>query len=99
MNFNVSLKRVVDDSYDIEIGYSLFERLVSDLQAGLVGSRRHIAVITDDTVEKLYAGEVLQKLADTGFSAQLFVIPSGEKSKTRQNMEKKYTIHSALKIN
>ena len=80
MNFNVSLKRVVDDSYDIEIGYSLFERLVSDLQAGLVGSRRHIAVITDDTVEKLYAGEMLQKLADAGFNAQLFVIPSGEKS-------------------
>ena len=87
MNFNVSLKRVVDDSYDIEIGYSLFERLVSDLSAGLVGSRRHIAVITDDTVEKLYAGEMLQKLADAGFNAQLFVIPSGEKSKTRQMKE------------
>ena len=87
MNFNVSLKRVVDDSYDIEIGYSLCGRLVSDLQAGLVGSRKRLAVITDDTVEKLYAGEMLQKLADAGFNAQLFVIPSGEKSKTRAMKE------------
>ena len=27
MNFNVSLKRVVDDSYDIEIGYKLCDKL------------------------------------------------------------------------
>lgn len=87
MNFNVSLKRIVDDSYDIEIGYSLCGRLVSDLQAGLVGNRKRLAVITDDTVEKLYAGEIMQKIADAGFNAQLFVIPSGEKSKTRAMKE------------
>ena len=87
MNFNVSLKRVVDDSYDIEIGYGLYDTLVSDLQAGLVGSRKRLAVITDDTVEKLYAGDVMKKLADAGFKAELFVIPSGEKSKTRQMKE------------
>ena len=33
MNFNVSLKRVVDDSYDIEIGYGLADALVGDLSA------------------------------------------------------------------
>ena len=87
MNFNVSLKRVVDDSYDIEIGYSLCGRLVSDLQAGLVGNRKRLAVITDDTVEKLYAGEIMQKIADAGFAPVLFVIPSGEKSKTRAMKE------------
>lgn len=87
MNFNVSLKRVVDDSYDIEIGYGLADALVSDLSAGLVGSRKRLAVITDDTVEKLYAGEIMQKLADAGFKPELFVIPSGEKSKTRQMKE------------
>ena len=87
MNFNVSLKRVVDDSYDIEIGYGLGDALVSDLSAGLVGSRKRLAVITDDTVEKLYAGEIMQKLEDAGFKPELFVIPSGEKSKTRQMKE------------
>ena len=87
MNFNVSLKRVVDDSYDIEIGYGLADALVSDLSAGLVGSRKRLAVVTDDTVEKLYAGEIMQKLSDAGFKPELFVIPSGEKSKTRQMKE------------
>lgn len=87
MNFNVSLKRVVDDSYDIEIGYGLYSRLAEDLKAGLVGSRKRLAVITDDTVEKLYAAQMLEKLAEAGFKAELFVIPSGEKSKTRQMKE------------
>ena len=87
MNFNVSLKRVVDDSYDIEIGYKLCDKLVSDLKGGLAGRRSKLAVITDDTVEKLYSGELMQKLAAAGFMAELFVIPSGEKSKTRQMKE------------
>lgn len=87
MNFNVSLKRVVDDSYDIEIGYKLCDKLVSNLQQGLVGSRRRLALITDDTVEKLYAHEMLEKLEGAGFKPELFVIPSGEKSKTRAMKE------------
>ncbi len=87
MKFNVSLKRVVDDSYDIEIGYDLSDALVNDLKNGLVGSHKRLAVVTDDTVEKLYADEIMQKLTDAGFKPELFVIPSGEKSKTRQMKE------------
>ena len=34
--FNVELKKVVDDTYDIEIGYNLSDTLVSDLENGLV---------------------------------------------------------------
>ena len=37
-NFRVGLKKVVDDSYDIEIGYELEEKLVNDIRDGLVGS-------------------------------------------------------------
>lgn len=33
--FNVELKKVVDDTYDIEIGYELSDTLVSDLKNGL----------------------------------------------------------------
>ena len=29
--FNVELKKVVDDTYDIEIGYNLADSLISDL--------------------------------------------------------------------
>lgn len=88
MNFNVSLKRVVDDSYDIQTGYGLLDSLVSDLEAGLVGSRKMLAVITDDTVDRLYSAQLMKRLADAGFKADKFVIPSGEKSKTRQMKER-----------
>ena len=36
-NFKVELKKVVDDSYEIEIGYELEQKLIDDLKAGLVG--------------------------------------------------------------
>ena len=45
--FNVELKKVVDDSYDIEIGYNLKDQLVDDLETGLLGSVKKLAVITD----------------------------------------------------
>ena len=32
--FNVELKKVVDDSYDIEIGYNLMDKLVEDMGPG-----------------------------------------------------------------
>ena len=31
--FNVELKKIVDDSYDIEIGFHLEDKLISDLKA------------------------------------------------------------------
>ena len=54
-SFRVNLKKIIDDSYDIEIGYELFDKLIEDLQNGLVGDIRKFAVITDDTVKDLYA--------------------------------------------
>ena len=33
-NFKVELKKVVDDSYEIEIGYELEQKLIDDLKAG-----------------------------------------------------------------
>ena len=32
--FQVELKKVVDDSYEIEIGYQLQEKLIDDLKIG-----------------------------------------------------------------
>ena len=31
--FNVELKKIVDDSYEIEIGYDLMDKLVEDLKS------------------------------------------------------------------
>ena len=82
--FKVELKRVVDDSYDVEIGYGLQDRLLEDLAGGLMGSRRKCAVITDSTVQGLYAEPILEKLRAAGYAAELFAFPAGEKSKTRE---------------
>lgn len=82
--FNVELKRVVDDSYEIEIGYELMNRLVDDLGTGLLGSTKKLAVITDSNVLKLYAKPISEKLVRAGFKVDMFVFPAGEKSKTRE---------------
>ena len=82
--FCVVLKHVVDDSYEIEIGRGLAGKLAEDLAGGLCGGRRRFALITDSTVEKLYAQAVREKLLEAGFEGEIFAFPAGEKNKTRE---------------
>jgi len=82
--FRVELKKVVDDTYDVEIGYGLQGRLLEDLAAGLMGKLRKCAVITDSTVLELYAEPIAEKLREAGYTVEVFVFPAGEKSKTRE---------------
>ena len=83
----MELKKVVDDTYDVEIGQGLIPKLISDMKAGLDGGIKKLAVITDSTVEELYGGPVCQALSDEGYQAELFVFPAGEKSKVRSVKE------------
>ncbi|MCD8324215.1 MAG: 3-dehydroquinate synthase [Clostridiales bacterium] len=82
--FQVELKRVVDDSYEIEIGYGLIPVLINDIASGLAGKVHKFAVVTDTNVEPLYARPVLVALREKGYQADLFVFEAGEKSKTRE---------------
>ncbi|AIQ67099.1 3-dehydroquinate synthase [Paenibacillus graminis] len=82
--FQVVLKKVVDDSYAIEIGELLFDSLIADLQQGLVPNVSKYAIITDSTVEPLYGRPLLERLRQNGFAAELFSFPAGEASKTRE---------------
>ena len=82
--FNVELKKVVDDSYDIEIGYDLKNKLVEDIERGLAGNVRKFAVITDSNVSERYARPICERLLRAGFEVDMFVFPAGEKSKTRE---------------
>lgn len=82
--FQVELKKVVDDSYEIEIGHGLAEKLVEDIRNGLVGKIHKFAVITDTNVEPLYARTITDLLTKEGYQNDLFVFEAGEKSKTRQ---------------
>ncbi len=85
--FNVELKKVIDDSYEIEIGFCLEDKLIADIQNGLVGNITKFAVITDSVVKDLYANEVLNKLINAGYNADLFVFEAGEVNKTRKTKE------------
>lgn len=86
-SFNVTLKKVVDDSYDIDIGYGLENRLISDLKSGLCKGYKKAAVISDSIVAPLYAERISRKLSENGFMPELFVFPEGEKSKVRKTKE------------
>ena len=82
--FNVELKKVVDDSYEIEIGYDLKKNLIDDIERGLVGNIRKFAVITDSNVSDIYARPICEALLREGYEVDMFVFPAGEKSKTRE---------------
>ena len=82
--FNVELKKVVDDSYEIEIGYDLKNKLIEDIQRGLAGNIRKFAVITDSNVSDIYARPICERLLREGYEVDMFVFPAGEKSKTRE---------------
>lgn len=86
-SFRVDLKKVVDDSYDIEIGHNLFDSLIEDLKNGLVQGVHKYAIITDSEVKNLYGNKIYNLMKDNGFNVEMFVFPAGEKSKTRKTKE------------
>lgn len=85
--FNVGLKKVIDDSYEIEIGYELEQKLIDDLRAGLVGTIKKFVVVTDSMVKELYADRIYDLLLQNAYESDIIVFPAGEKSKTRQTKE------------
>lgn len=86
-SFRVELKKIVDDSYDVQIGQNLIGTLIEDIKQGLANGKKKFAVITDSTVEPLYGTPVLNALKEAGFDCDLFVFPAGEKSKVRATKE------------
>ncbi len=80
----VELRKIVDDSYEIEIGHGLTQQLLHDLEAELIGPVKRIAVITDETVSPLYGEPLCDALVVEGYQADLFVFPAGEQNKTRE---------------
>ena len=85
--FNVELIKTVDDSYQIETGYDLKQKLAQDLKNGLVGNISKLAIITDDIVQELYADNIAKILSESGFSVYVYSFKNGEKSKTRATKE------------
>lgn len=83
----LELKKVVDDSYDIAVGFDLRQELVNDMKAGLAGNIRKLAVITDSNVKTLYGDDIADRLRGAGFDVKLYYFEAGEKSKVRATKE------------
>jgi 3-dehydroquinate synthase len=67
-------------AYDVLIGEGLLSTVgahASQLFAG-----KHVAVVTDERVERLYAGRVVESLEQAGLRVALLTVPAGETSKT-----------------
>ncbi|MDE7164117.1 MAG: 3-dehydroquinate synthase [Clostridiales bacterium] len=66
--------------YDVSIGAGLLNEIPSVLAS--LCKKGKLLVVTDDTVDRLYADRVLAALNERGFEANKFVFPHGEQNKT-----------------
>jgi 3-dehydroquinate synthase len=87
-SFNVQLKRVIDDSYEIEIGRNLFKKLAADIRNGIISNVSKIAILTDSVVKEIYGEQMLDELRQNNLRSELFVVQSGESNKTRESKAK-----------
>lgn len=85
--FRVELKRVVDDTYDIEIGFDLKKHLLNDINDKIFGNINKFVIITDSNVVNLYGKPIYEMLIDAGYKVDILVFEAGEKSKTRKVKE------------
>lgn len=80
----VSLPAHAPFGYDIPIGLGL-RRRAGELISSIIKPCR-VLLLTDDTVEALYADGVTESLTASGFSVVRHVIPHGEASKSAANL-------------
>ncbi len=84
MKLKVSLKKKINDSYEILIGDDLLSHVPKNI--GKLGNR--FLIITDTNVGKLYGGKLLSLLKKKGLKADIVAFKAGEKSKTIETFEK-----------
>ncbi len=77
---HVSLKRTIDDSYEILIGSSLLSEIPRDLKKKGIGNK--YVMITDDTVKDLYGKKLQEVFSREKIEIPIISFPPGEKSKT-----------------
>ncbi len=69
--------------YDIKIESGILDRAAEEIRGTLEGSR--IMIVTDDTVDALYAARLEKSLTEAGIDHRKFVIPHGEASKNAES--------------
>jgi 3-dehydroquinate synthase len=80
----VHLDRKQSQSYEICIGYDIFDRIAVMIANSRIAVR--YAIVTDDCVGKLYGEMLLAHLAGVGVQSDLVVFPAGERSKNARSV-------------
>jgi 3-dehydroquinate synthase len=76
---------LAERSYDVEIGAGSLATLPEFLRAR--SDSDHAIIITDETVDELYADEAGDRLVEEGWEANLLIVEPGETSKSVESAE------------
>lgn len=82
--------------YDVVIGSGLLEKS-GELIANAVKGRKAV-IVTDDIVNSLYTQRLLNSMTKSGFTADVFVFPNGEESKSHKTLIELYDFLSEKNI-
>jgi 3-dehydroquinate synthase len=80
----VHLDRKQSQSYEICIGYDIFDRIAVMIANSRIAA--HYVIVADDCVGALYGEALLGPLARMGIRSDLIVFPAGEQSKNAQSV-------------
>ena len=80
----VHLDRKQSQSYEICIGYDIFDRIAMMIANSRIAGR--YVIVTDDCVGALYGETLLAHLTKMGVRSDLIVFPAGERSKNVQSV-------------
>ncbi|MEM1515641.1 MAG: 3-dehydroquinate synthase [Candidatus Bathyarchaeia archaeon] len=76
---HLDLRRFIDESYEILIGFGLLNEIPSDLKKKPLGNK--YAIVTDSAIRNFYGKRLLNRFNEEGLSACLIDFPAGEESK------------------
>lgn len=82
----VSLKKRVDQSYEISLNTAYLKRLIVDLKKNKWGNK--YALICDSKVRRLYGNELAEKLNKAGVKVEVFSFQEGERHKNIKTVER-----------
>ncbi|MEM2341325.1 MAG: 3-dehydroquinate synthase [Candidatus Bathyarchaeia archaeon] len=89
---SLNIKRFLNESYDIIIGYNILEDIPLDLKKNPVGDK--YAIITDSSIRDIYGERLLRRFNEENISACLIDFPEGEGSKSLDTV--KYLVTKLL---
>jgi len=93
----LSLKKSVDDSYEIAIEKGMLKKIASDLRMKRLAE--NYVVITDSTVNRLYAKDFISSLKREKLFLGKIVVPAGEGSKSIEQFQEVLEKMSELDAN